>query len=179
MIAYAITDPSTLDFNRLENDLERFSTKASMIVYRDKTSNNYEENAKLFLQYARYFERTLLHGDYLLAYRLRAEGVHLKSTQFENIVKAKDLGLFVIISTHTLDEVVKAEALGADMVTFSPVFDSPNKGVAVGVEELKKAVLAVSIPVIALGGILTQKHIDACEDVGAAGFASIRYFVAN
>ena len=46
------------------------------------------------------------------------------------------------------------------MVTFSPVFDSPNKGLAVGVQELKKAVLSVSIPVIALGGILTQKQID-------------------
>ena len=38
MIAYAITDPSTLDFNTLARDLERFSIKATMIVYRDKES---------------------------------------------------------------------------------------------------------------------------------------------
>ena len=89
MIAYAITDPATLDFNRLENDLEHFSSKASMIVYRDKITNKYEENAKLFLRYTRNFERTLLHGDYLLAYSLKAEGVHLRSTQFEDIRRSK------------------------------------------------------------------------------------------
>jgi thiamine-phosphate pyrophosphorylase len=34
----------------------------------------------------------------------------------------------------------------------------------------------VKIPVIALGGILTQEQIASCEEVGASGFASIRYF---
>jgi len=176
MIAYAITDPSTLDFNKLENDLEHFSTKASMIVYRDKTTNQYTKNAKLFLKSAKGFDRVLLHSDYLLAAKLQADGVHLKSTQFEDIIKAKDLGLFVIMSTHTLDEVRKAEKLGTDMVTFSPVFDTPNKGLAVGINALKEVVSSVSIPVIALGGILTQEQIRSCEEVGTSGFASIRYF---
>ena len=176
MIAYAITDPSTLDFSRLEENLKSFFSKATMIVYRDKTTMCYEENAKEFLAQTKGFEKVLLHTDYTLAAKLHADGVHLKSTQFNDIHKAKALALMVIISTHTLKEAKEAQVLGADMITFSPVFDTPNKGLAVGLEQLKDVVVAVSIPVIALGGILTQEQIDSCEGVGAKGFASIRYF---
>jgi thiamine-phosphate pyrophosphorylase len=179
MIVYAITNPSTLDFNTLKDDLERFYSMATMIVYRDKDSNNYEENAGVFMAEAKGFERVLLHSDYLLASTLHADGVHLKSTQLDDIKKAKDLGLFVVVSTHTKDEAKLAETYGADMITFSPIFDTPNKGRAVGVDKLKDIVSSVSIPVIALGGIVTQEHINSCMKVGAKGFASIRYFERN
>ena len=176
MIAYAITDPSTLDFNTLETDLTYFATCATMIVYRDTQTKNYEKNAKFFLKYAKGFDKVLLHTDYALAAKLDADGVHLKSTQHEAISKAKELNLFVVVSTHTLAEAKEVELLGADMITFSPIFDSPNKGKALGVEYLQDIVSLVSIPVIALGGILTQKQVSSCEGVGAKGFASIRYF---
>ena len=176
MIAYAITDPSTLDFNYLEQDLKRFASKASMIVYRDKNNSHYPHNAKIFVECAKGFDKVLLHGDYLLADELGATGIHLKSTQFNDIIKAKKLGLFVVVSTHTLAEALKAQNLGADMITFSPVFDTPNKGEAVGLDALKYVTSSLSIPVIALGGILTQEQIASCAKVGAKGFASIRYF---
>ena len=176
MLVYAITHPSTLDFTTLKDDLSYFSSKADMIVYRDKSTTKYANNATLFLSNAKGFEKVLLHSEYLLAYKLGADGVHLKSTQFDDIVKAKKLGLFVIISTHTKDEAKLAEDRGADMITFSPVFDTPNKGKALGIDALKALLSSVSIPVIALGGIITQKHIDLCEQAGADGFASIRYF---
>ncbi len=176
MLAYAITDPTTLDFDTLKKDLVNFRAKASMIAYRDKQALEYASNAKQFLKYAHGFERVLLHGDYVLAAKLGADGVHLKSTQFADIQKAKELGLFVVMSTHTLEEAKKAERLAADMLTYSPVFDTPNKGEAVGLEALKKVVESVDIPVLALGGMVTQAQIDACTAVGAEGFASIRYF---
>ena len=176
MIAYAITDPSTLDFTHLERDLKRFSDKASMIVYRDKNNTNYAKDAAHFLETAKGFDKVLLHGDYLLAKKLFAEGIHLKSTQFEDIQKAKALGLFVVMSTHTFDEAKRAQDLGADMLTFSPIFDTPNKGKVLGLEILKTLVETIDIPIIALGGILTQNEIEGCEKAGAKGFASIRYF---
>ena len=179
MLAYAITDPTTLHFDTLIDDLAYFATKASMIVYRDKMASEYANNAKLFVENAKNFERVLLHGDYALAKVCGANGVHLQSTQFDDIVKAKSLGLFVIISTHSKEEAKHAEALGADMVTFSPVFDTPNKGKAVGLDSLKEVVSSLHIPVLALGGILTQAQIDACASSGAKGFASIRYFAKN
>ena len=176
MIAYAITDPTTLHFSDLERDLERFSQHASMIVYRDTDNPDYVQGAQHFIAFAKAFEKVLLHSDYLLAKKLNADGIHLKSTQFSDIKKAKNLGLFVVVSTHTLEEALEAEVLGADMVTMSPIFYTPDKGEAMGVDVLKNIVSQVQIPVIALGGILTKEQIDACKDAGAKGFASIRYF---
>ena len=179
MIAYAITDPSTLDFNHLEQELQRFTSKSSMIVYRDKQNGNYEKNARLFLEHAKGFEKVLIHTDYSLAAKLHADGVHLKSTQLADIKKAKDLGLFVVVSTHSLNEAQSAELLGADMITFSPVFNTPNKGKAVGIAKLKNIISSISIPVLALGGIITQEQIVSCVEVGAKGFASIRYYASK
>jgi thiamine-phosphate pyrophosphorylase len=62
------------------------------------------------------------------------------------------------------------------MATFSPIFETPGKGAPVGLEVLKSVTSEVSIPVLALGGILTEAQISACERSGASGFASIRYF---
>lgn len=178
MIAYAISDPFTLDFNNLEESLKRFSSKASMILYRDKSNPSYSANAKLFLAKARKysFDKILLHGDVGLAIALKADGVHLRSDQFALIPAAKENKLFVIVSTHSLQEAKLAQDIGADMVTISPVFSSPNKGEPIGLDMLKEVCDNLKIPVIALGGITSQKEIDAVIEQGVAGFASIRYF---
>ncbi|MEA2047692.1 MAG: thiamine phosphate synthase [Campylobacterota bacterium] len=181
MIAYAITDPATLHFNTLVSDLERFSNNASMIVYRDKENLQYAECSRRFVYEAKGydFEKVLLHSDYLLAKALEADGVHLTSKQFSNIKKAKMLGLFVVVSTHSVIEAQMAEALGADMITVSPVFETPGKGSPIGIEGLKRVIFDVNLPVIALGGIVSKDHINMCEDTGAKGFASIRYFAST
>lgn len=176
MIAYAITDPSTLDFNFLKRDLDRFSQKASMIVYRNKADAcmravDFVEAAKGY-----HFEKIMIHGDYILADIAEADGVHLTSRQLDEIPAAKAKDLFVVVSTHTIEELKKAEFLGADMATFSPVFNTPNKGFPVGLDVLKNMTSQVDIPVLALGGILTEEQITACKRSGACGFASIRYF---
>ena len=178
MLAYAITDPSTLSFDSLCEDLRRFSVQADWIVYRDKHTRHYLRNALAFLNAAsgEGFARRLLHGDVTAAYELGADGVHLRSDQLDEIARAKSLDLFVIASTHTLPEARKAQAAGADAVTFGPVFATPGKGAPVGVDALQATTEALSIPVIALGGILSQAQIEACEKSGAAGYASIRYF---
>jgi thiamine-phosphate pyrophosphorylase len=178
MISYAITDPSTLSFERLDDDLKRISQKADMIVYRDKTNDAYETFAAQFLTQAKNysFDKILLHGTVELASKLAADGVHLRSNQFDEIAKAKRHNLFVVISCHTADEAKKAEDLGADMITYSPIFSTPNKGKPLGLGALKELQGIISLPIIALGGILTQEQIDACQASGASGFASIRFF---
>ncbi len=178
MISYAITDPSTFSFERLDDDLKRISQKADMVVYRDKANDAYETFAEQFLAQAKNysFDKILLHGTVELASKLTADGVHLRSNQFGEIAKAKRHNLFVVISCHTVDEAKKAEALGADMITYSPIFSTPNKGKPLGLGALKELQGIISLPIIALGGILTQEQIDACQAAGASGFASIRFF---
>lgn len=179
MISYAITDPTTLDILNLESDIKRFSDKkASMIVYRDKENEICSYDAQNFLDEARKynFDKVLLHRDIELAQNVNADGIHLTSKQFENIDEAKRKGLFVVISTHSINEAKKAEILGADMITYSPIFETHGKGEPVGLHMLSELISTVNIPVIALGGIVTDEHVEACKMSGASGFASIRYF---
>jgi thiamine-phosphate pyrophosphorylase len=178
MVSYAITDPSTLNFKSLVGDLKRFSLKADIIVYRDKSNLNYKINAKLFIEESQKlpFKKILLHTDIVLAYKLNADGIHLSSLDLQKIPLAKKLNLFVIVSTHTIEEAQKAESLGADMVTFSPIFNTPNKGKPIGLYAIKELSKVINIPIIALGGIITKEQIKECQEYGAFGFASIRYF---
>ncbi len=178
MISYAITDPTTLNFSTLSSDLKRFANKADMIVYRDKNSLEYRDNAKAFIEEAKKykFKKILLHSHVLLAIELQADGVHLTSREFESIAFAKAKGLFVIISTHSIKEATLAQKLGADMISFSPIFTTPNKGKPIGTKALKELEQVIQIPIIALGGILTKEQIKSCMNSGASGFASIRYF---
>jgi len=90
--------------------------------------------------------------------------------------KARDKGLYVVVSTHDATEALEAQKAGAHAITFSPIFDSPNKGKALGLEKLKEIIAILDIDVFALGGIVTQKQVRLCQEAGAAGFASIRYF---
>src|SRR5437867_13432343 len=80
-------------------------------------------------------------------------------------------------SVHSVNAARGAEAEGADFVIFGPVFETPGKQ-PVGVAALGRVVLAVRIPVLAIGGI-TAANTAAVLDVGAAGIAAIRLFQAE
>jgi len=147
-------------------------------LYRDKANPNYEGIAEHFVEVCNQFEdiKSFIHSDIDLAKKLYAYGVHLTSLEFNKIEKAKNLGLKVIVSTHSLEEVQKAERLGAEYVTYSPIFASPNKGEPKGIEDLKRVLGLTKVKIFALGGIVDAKEIQMIEETQAYGFASIRYF---
>jgi thiamine-phosphate pyrophosphorylase len=64
------------------------------------------------------------------------------------------------------------------MVTYSPIFTTPNKGSPKGCKDLKKIVQSINIPVIALGGIISNQQINQIKSTKVNGFASIRYFIS-
>jgi thiamine-phosphate pyrophosphorylase len=178
MIAYAIIDPKYLKENATSYLLGL--QKADWVLYRNKSSQNYEKDAIDFLEITQNSDfKVLLHQDYKLAAKQGVWGVHLNSMQLNDIKKAKALGLFTIMSTHTIEEVLSAQNEGADAVTFSPIFSTPNKGAPKGVDALKELVESCSIKVIALGGILSSQQLHAISATGAFGFASIRYFITH
>lgn len=183
MKSYLITDPSHYGAtpDSLESALNAvFSHNLpDVALFRDKQSVDYAELAFVFIRVCRKHGalKVLLHGDYALAKNLGADGVHLTSAQFDEIAKAKQTGLYVVISTHTHEEAYKAQKLGADAITYSPIFFSPLKGEPKGLEDLKEIVAKIKIPIFALGGITAQEQINAVEKCGAYGFASIRYFI--
>ena len=150
----------------------------SYALYRDKSNPNYHIQAQHFLEVCAQFEdiKAFIHSDVQLAFKLHAHGVHLTSTQFDEISKAKELGLKVIISTHKKEEVLKAQTLGADYVTYSPIFSTPNKGEPKGIEDLKEVLNLTDIKIFALGGIVEDTQIKSIAKTDSFGFASIRYF---
>jgi len=149
-------------------------------LYRNKEEKNYALYAEEFVQMCKNFKelKYFLHRDYELAAKLGASGVHLTSLQLDEIPKAKDLGLEVIVSTHNEKELKHAEDLGAHYATYSPIFATPNKGEPKGVEHLKAVVANAKIKIFALGGIVSEKELKLLQDTQVYGFASIRYFNA-
>jgi len=148
------------------------------ILFRDKENKNYATLASEFIKACNTFSgvKSFLHQEADMAKELGATGVHLTSQQFDKISYAKSLGLEVVISTHTFDEVRLAEEMGANAVTYSPIFFSPGKGTPKGIEDLKKVVESFSINIYALGGIIEEEQVQYIEKANAYGFASIRYF---
>lgn len=147
-------------------------------LYRDKSNQNYDIQATHFVEVCSQFDgmKSFVHQHVDLAKELNATGVHLTSGQFEEILNAKKLGLEVIISTHTHEEVLKAEQLCADAVTYSPIFSSPGKGEPKGIDDLKELLNKCTIKVFALGGVVDDSHVKMLEETKVYGFASIRYF---
>ena len=176
MIKYAITDPSFFNPTNI-NDYLRYKD-VDFVLFRDKKASCYSRVAHSFMLYSKNYNfKAILHQDYIQAKELNAYGVHLTSKQFIAIQRAKELGLFVIVSTHSKEEILEAKNSGADAVTFSPIFKTPNKGEPKGIKALKNIVDTIKdIKVIALGGIITKEHIEKIEETNAWGFASIRYF---
>ncbi|MGA1932130.1 thiamine phosphate synthase [Arcobacter sp. YIC-464] len=181
---YLITDPKYYSSNveLFKKNLQRILTnhKIDMACFRDKSSENFEELAEIFVETCKEFniDKILINKDFKLAKKLGATGVHLTSEQFKKIKKAKELDLYVIISCHRLSDIEKAQESYANAVTYSPIFDTPNKGEAKGINALKQAInLYDDMDIIALGGIVSKEHIEQIEKAKPYGFASIRYFV--
>ena len=184
MIKYLITDPKyyTNDKKKFEEVLINTLNKQQIDItcFRDKKSSNFQDLAKIFIKICKEknIKKILLNGDYLLAHKLNASGVHLTSTQFDDISKAKELGLYVIISCHTFEDIEKSLENQADAVTYSPIFETPNKGTPKGITSLNEAVEKYeNMNIIALGGIINDEQIEQISKTKSYGFASIRYFV--
>lgn len=185
MRSYLITNEElyTNDIDKFSNILQYIldSKKIDFICFRDKVSSNYKLLAQQFVNIAKQYNKTnIFINSYIdLAYQLKATGVHLTSTQFNQINYAKSLGLKVIISCHNEDDILQAIDYKVDYITYSPIFNSPNKGKAKGIDNLKYIAKRFNkdIKIFALGGIVSNQQIDLIKDIDIFGFASIRYFI--
>ncbi len=120
-----------------------------------------------------------------VALAAKADGVHLRvnslaAADVRDLVRRKGLTDFLIgVSTHSLAEARAAEAGSADFIVCGPVYDTPSKrefGAPLGLEKFAEICLAVTLPVLALGGI-TLANLQEPLQRGAAGIAAIGLFV--
>jgi thiamine-phosphate pyrophosphorylase len=121
---------------------------------------------------------TLIVNDRIdVAIAAEADGVHLGQNDFPIPLARKLLGESMIIggSAATLEEAHRCLAEGADYIGFGPVYPTTSKedaGPVTGIKLLKKAVQAIPLPIIAIGGI-SIKNTSEVMQAGAQGIAVI------
>lgn len=162
-----------------------FQTRAQILQWREKDLEP-EENRSFIGQGVRLAGQTgrvfLVNSLADLALEEGACGVHLNSTQsirdacrLREHFRRPD---FVIgQSVHSFAEAEAAERSGADYVLLSPIFAPLSKDSTrppLGRTTLLETVQALSIPVIALGGI-DESNMSSVLRTGAAGVAGITW----
>jgi thiamine-phosphate pyrophosphorylase len=117
----------------------------------------------------------VVNDDVRAAIALGADGVHLGQHD-PGAELARAAGLMLGRSVSTPAEARDAEEEGAAYVGAGPVWETPSKldaEPAIGLDGLRAIAEAVSIPVVAIGGI-DASNAKACIDAGATGIAVIR-----
>jgi len=117
----------------------------------------------------------VVNDDVEAAIALAADGVHLGRDD-PGAERALEAGLLLGTSAASVDEARAGEALGAAYIGAGPVWETPSKpdaDPAIGLEGLAEICRAVSIPVVAIGGIDVTNAAE-CLAMGAAGVAVVR-----
>jgi thiamine-phosphate pyrophosphorylase len=117
----------------------------------------------------------VVNDDVEAAIALEADGVHL-GRRDDGVERALESGLMLGRSASSVDEAREGEAEGAAYIGAGPVWATPSKpdaDPAIGLDGLREIAAAVSIPVIAIGGI-DASNARACLEAGAAGVAVVR-----
>ena len=117
----------------------------------------------------------IVNDDVQAAIALDADGVHLGRDDpgSEEALAAR---LMLGRSASSVEGAKAAEAEGASYIGAGPVWATPSKpdaDPAIGLERLRAICEAVSIPVVAIGGI-DVSNARACIEAGAAGIAVVR-----
>ena len=162
MLLYAVTDQSWLKEGQtlLSVCEDVLSSGATFLQIREKDldANSFEvEAAKLKELCARYKVPYVVNDSVEIALTIDADGVHVGQSDIKGRDIRSMIGLDKIlgISAGTAQEAIAAENAGADYIGVGAVFGTSTKKNArnLTVEKLKEISSAVSIPVVAIGGI--------------------------
>jgi thiamine-phosphate pyrophosphorylase len=112
---------------------------------------------------------------------LGVDGVHFASAAWskEAATLARESFEWVSVACHSAAEVESRARDGANVLVLSPIFESPGKGIALGLHAIRDAAgrLDRERYLIALGGI-ARENAGACLQAGAHGVAAIRHELA-
>jgi thiamine-phosphate pyrophosphorylase len=117
----------------------------------------------------------VVNDDVEAALRLDADGVHLGRDD-EGAERAVENGLLLGLSAASVEEARDGESRRAAYLGAGPVWATPSKPdaePAIGLGGLAEICAAVSIPVVAIGGVDATNAAD-CIRAGAVGVAVIR-----
>ena len=178
LLLYAVTDRHWLNGRTLyEVVKESLDGGVTFLQLREKTLDeaHFLEEAKELQKLCKEYKVPFIINDNVdIAVAMNADGVHVGQSDMEaGDVRAK-LGPDKIIgvSTQTVEQAILAEKHGADYLGVGAVFPTTSKDDAaeVSYDTLKAICEAVSIPVVAIGGI-TQENVVKLTAVISAIYA--------
>ena len=177
---YAVTDrrwEGTLSLPRqVELALQGGTT---MVQFREKHLQGAEKEAlarELLVLCRSYGVPLIINDDAELAKKVGADGVHVGQSDLAAQEARRMLGPQAIIgvTARTVEQARAAQAAGADYLGSGAVFGTSSKSDArpLSGEELRAICAAVTIPVVAIGGIHAGNVLALCG-CGQAGVAVI------
>ncbi|MBR5976168.1 MAG: thiamine phosphate synthase [Clostridiales bacterium] len=180
LLLYAVTDRRwTGEKTLLEQVEEAIMGGATFVQLREKDlgESAFEKEAIEIQALCRKYGVPFVVNDNVeIAKRMGADGVHVGQSDMEAGDVRALLGPDAIlgVSAQTVEQAVLAEARGADYLGVGAVFPTGSKDDAVEVphETLKAICEAVSIPVIAIGGI-SSENVHELKGSGICGIAVI------
>lgn len=186
MLLYAVTDRTWLGGNSLAEQVEEaIKAGATFVQLREKDMgyDDYVAEAKKIKAVTdRYHIPFVIDDNIEVALAAGADGVHVgqsdRSARDARTLIGEDKILGV--SAQTVEQAIEAEKNGADYLGVGAVFSTSTKLDAqdVSYETLKAICGAVSIPVVAIGGI-NEKNILQLKGSGADGVAVISAIFAK
>ena len=189
LLLYLVSDRHWLKGRRLADVLEEAIKGGVTFVQlreKDDMALDHDEFLKEALEIkelcARYQVPFVIDDDVDLALECGADGVHVGQSDMEAGSVREKIGPDRIlgVSAETVEEAILAEKRGADYLGVGAVFPTGSKDDALDVshETLKEICRAVSIPVIAIGGI-SRDNVCQLSGTGIVGIAVISAILAK
>lgn len=186
LLLYAVTDRHWLNGETLYEQVEKalrggvtFIQLREKELDRDAFLTEAKEIKALCKKYGVPF---VINDNVDIAAEIDADGVHVGQNDMEAGDVREKLGEHKIIgvSARTVEQALEAERRGADYLGVGAVFPTNSKAdaVEVGRDTLKAICRAVSIPVIAIGGIGTHNVMELAGN-GICGVAAISAIFAQ
>lgn len=186
LLLYAVTDRHWLNGKTLYSQVEEaLNGGATFIQLREKDLSEDSCQTEALEIQTLCKERHVpfvLDDDVDLAVKINADGVHVGQSDMEAGRVREKIGPDKIlgVSAQTVEEAIKAEKEGADYLGVGAVFPTSSKDDVepVSHETLSAICQAVSIPVIAIGGI-TRDNVTELKGSGIVGIAVISAIFAQ
>lgn len=186
LLLYAVTDRHWLGERTLyEVVRDSLDGGVTFLQLREKNLDEdsfYEEAVRLQAMAREYKVPFVINDNVEIAVRMNADGVHVGQDDMDagNVRALIGPDKILGVSAQTVEQAVLAEQQGADYLGVGAVFPTGSKDDAIDVpfETLKAICEAVSIPVVAIGGI-TLENTPKLAGSGICGIAVISAIYAQ
>ena len=185
LLLYAITDRTWLNGGSLYEAVEE-SLKGGITCLQLREKNldaeRFLEEAQRLKPLCRSYNVPLIINDNVgIALKSNADGVHIGQSDGDIAATRARIGNKILgVSASTVEEALEAERAGADYLGVGAVFptNSKNDAERVSLSTLRDICNAVSVPVVAIGGI-TLDNVSLLTDSGVCGIAVISAIYAQ